>query len=423
MPYFGASPSSTLASADLNGQALILDADADTTITADTDDQIDIRISGADDFRFTANTLTALAGSTIAAQALTATTLTGSGVLSIDDTTDSTSGTSGSIHTDGGLGVAKDIYVGSQITIQNGSAGAPSINLAGDTDTGLYWTSQALAYVTDTTERARFAASNLYLADTANANMTAANGGITINQTDADNEILALKSSDVAHGMTDETETDTFGLMEKEGAAGGGLRIQGATEGTVGMQLAANVVSVNTTKTSSGRASNEIRTYKKSGTAVGNTGANANMLLVSADGDVAGFIVDSDGDVFIDGSQSAFDEYDDGMMLRTFMQEQTPKGIIKTEFDKWVKYNKKSLEESGIIGTIDPDNPDHYHKDGTLSRPLVCMTQLQRLEVGAIVQQRAMFETLKSVVEEMLPGFADKLNERLEEQHLPALPA
>ena len=34
--------------------------------TADTDDQIDIKIAGADDFRFTANTFTALAGSTIA---------------------------------------------------------------------------------------------------------------------------------------------------------------------------------------------------------------------------------------------------------------------------------------------------------------------------------------------------------------------
>ena len=65
MPYFGASPSSTLASADLNGQALILDADADTTITADTDDQIDIRISGADDFRMTANNFNVLSGSTL----------------------------------------------------------------------------------------------------------------------------------------------------------------------------------------------------------------------------------------------------------------------------------------------------------------------------------------------------------------------
>ena len=48
---------------DLNGESLTLDADADTTITADTDDQIDIAIAGADDFRFTANTFTALSGS------------------------------------------------------------------------------------------------------------------------------------------------------------------------------------------------------------------------------------------------------------------------------------------------------------------------------------------------------------------------
>ena len=48
---------------DVNGQELILDADADTSITADTDDQIDIKIAGADDFQFTANTFTALSGS------------------------------------------------------------------------------------------------------------------------------------------------------------------------------------------------------------------------------------------------------------------------------------------------------------------------------------------------------------------------
>ena len=52
---------------DLNGAVLTVDADADTTITADTDDQIDIAIAGADDFQFTANTFTALSGSTISA--------------------------------------------------------------------------------------------------------------------------------------------------------------------------------------------------------------------------------------------------------------------------------------------------------------------------------------------------------------------
>ena len=60
-----ATNSSSITSTDLNGSELVLDTDGDTTIAADTDDTIDIKISGADDFRFTANTLTALSGSSI----------------------------------------------------------------------------------------------------------------------------------------------------------------------------------------------------------------------------------------------------------------------------------------------------------------------------------------------------------------------
>ena len=47
---------------DMNGVELILDADADTTITADTDDTIDIKIAGSDLYQFTASTFTAPAG-------------------------------------------------------------------------------------------------------------------------------------------------------------------------------------------------------------------------------------------------------------------------------------------------------------------------------------------------------------------------
>jgi len=66
MPYIGTAPSSELANADLNGQELILDVDADTSLHASTDDQIDFKISGADDFQMTANTFTVLSGSTLA---------------------------------------------------------------------------------------------------------------------------------------------------------------------------------------------------------------------------------------------------------------------------------------------------------------------------------------------------------------------
>jgi len=63
------------------GGKIILDDDGDTFIEAPTDDTIDIHIAGAKDFVFTANTFTAESGSTIAAQALTATTVTASGEI------------------------------------------------------------------------------------------------------------------------------------------------------------------------------------------------------------------------------------------------------------------------------------------------------------------------------------------------------
>jgi len=114
MPYLGVTPS-TAASADLDGKELILDADADTTITADTDDQIDIRIAGADDFQFTANTLTALSGSTIATNTIAETT-GGSGVtidgLLIKDTT---------------------------AAFADGAVTTPSITNTGDLNTGVYF--------------------------------------------------------------------------------------------------------------------------------------------------------------------------------------------------------------------------------------------------------------------------------------------
>jgi hypothetical protein len=53
--------------ADLDGiaDALVLDGDGDTTISAPTDDQIDIEVAGADDFTITANAFNVLSGSTI----------------------------------------------------------------------------------------------------------------------------------------------------------------------------------------------------------------------------------------------------------------------------------------------------------------------------------------------------------------------
>lgn len=68
---------------DLNGQLLILDADGNTLLDASTDNVVDVTIGGADDFRFAANTFTALSGSSVVVEsgALTIT----SGTLNVVD--------------------------------------------------------------------------------------------------------------------------------------------------------------------------------------------------------------------------------------------------------------------------------------------------------------------------------------------------
>ena len=59
MPYIGFSTTdqqqfAVFSSPDINGTKLIIDADGDTSITADTDDQIDIEVAGSDEIRITA---------------------------------------------------------------------------------------------------------------------------------------------------------------------------------------------------------------------------------------------------------------------------------------------------------------------------------------------------------------------------------
>jgi hypothetical protein len=128
---------------DCNGNNLILDADADTYIDGGTaDDTLDIYVAGAKDFTITANTLTAQSGSTIAAQALTATTVVASGIVKTDDTTAATSTTDGSLQTDGGLSVALDGVIGDDLLMLSDASvihfGADSeVTLTHNADKGL----------------------------------------------------------------------------------------------------------------------------------------------------------------------------------------------------------------------------------------------------------------------------------------------
>ena len=188
MPYVGPAPTPN-APKDLQGGELKLDADADTSITADTDDTIHFKIAGADDFTFTANTFTAESGSTIAAQALTATTLTttgattaaditASGIIKTDDTTEATSTTDGSLQTDGGLSVVKDAVFGDDIKLISDSS---VIHFGNDLDI-------TLTHAADT---------GLTLNGTFDATVVTADGGLKADNITIDGTEIDLSSGDL----------------------------------------------------------------------------------------------------------------------------------------------------------------------------------------------------------------------------------
>ena len=123
---------------------------------------------------------TIIGGASVAAgsfAAVVGTTITGSGVLSIDDTTDTTSGTDGSIHTDGGLGIAKALWVATTsrfvgVTTHGGNV----VSDADSTDdlgtTGVRW---ANLFVDDVTLTTTLTAGTSLIAGT----LTLAGGSIT----------------------------------------------------------------------------------------------------------------------------------------------------------------------------------------------------------------------------------------------------
>jgi len=128
----------------------------------------------------------------------------------------------------------------------------------------------------DFRERMRIS-KTVYIGDTANAKMTQ---GLTINQGANDDEILALKSSDVAHGMTDLAETDTFGYMKKSSPGDGGLHIDGISEGTIGFHLSADCATFQNTDTTASVGGILVSGQKKSGTTVGAYAADENVIAL-----------------------------------------------------------------------------------------------------------------------------------------------
>src|SRR3990167_2349278 len=247
-----------------------------------------------------------------------------------------------------------------------------------------------------------FGAGILYLGDTGNGNMTV---GLTINQGAADNQAQAWKSSDVSHAMTNVAEADTYGSVQKTDGAYGGLFIEGyiATGKNDGGLLLAGIGTdaASTTHSASGNGVVRISAGVNSAGSRGSVGANGNLLSVENLGSTR-FIVDAEGDLFADGSDvTVYDEYDDAMMLRAFDLNRGERGIVESEWDRFVTYNERDLVNIGILGAPRSEGG------------LINYTLLARFQNGAIWQARQRhFEQAERIA--ALEGQIAELRHRLE---------
>lgn len=230
-----------------------------------------------------------------------------------------------------------------------------------------------------------WAAGSIYAGDTSNAGMTL---GLTLNQGAADDEILSLKSSDVAHGVTSITETDTYLMLKKYDPDAGGGRWYGLSEATVGFGVAGIGTTEDATRSTAGVAPIVLASYVKSGTSVANPGADKNILAVRS-GSATRFILDSDGDSHQDvgTAWTNFDEHDDVALLNRLSAHITRQGDpLKESFRGWLESGRDELERLKLVEF----NSDGHH--------FVNWSRMQMLQIGAIRQLAEQMERYRQAL-------------------------
>ena len=335
---------------DLNGSELILDADGDTSITADTDDQIDIKVAGADDFQIVANNFKVLSGSTLTVES--GATITNSGTAN-------------------GFGALAGID-------DQSSSNDDQLTIT-DTAVVINEDSDDVDFRVETDDL-----THAFFIDGANDEVTlnesagdADAGGLCMNTGSSDGFALTFKNSDVAHFTTNEAENDTYMRLSKYSSSQGGGAIVGYAEGGEAMYLQGicGGGQSSTTKSTSAGAPVIIKGTVEASNAASALPSNHNAAVIMNHTNTR-FIFDGDGDFHADSSSTTFDAYDDAQLVRAYDLSHG-KGVIDSKFDKFVAYNHEKLAELKLVGREENGTPNHF----------VNVTGMQRLHNGAIWQQ------------------------------------
>ena len=343
---------------------IILDADNDTTISADTDDQIDFKTAGEDSFIMAnGGVLTLLNGTTPTINLQDGTTTKGQLIIDSFDQFKITQ-------------AADDDMI-----LSTNDTGRLTIKNDGKFATGGEGTPDCDA------------------------------GGLTLDHNANDTNILTFKNSDVAHGMTSIAETDTYATFEKTSGTEGGMFLETFSEGITNLMLFACSTSEQSTRSTSATGPVEIRGKTKSGTNASTMSGDANILIIRNHATTR-FIFDSDGDFHADSSSTTFDEYDDAQLARTF-DISHGRGVIESKFDKFISYNHEKLAELKLVGREEDGTPNHF----------INVTGMQRLHNGAIWQQYEKHQKLANAVYELAKAAVgeDKANEILEQNDVKLL--
>ena len=205
-------------------------------------------------------------------------TITSSGVVSVDDATESTSGTSGSIHTDGGVGIAKKLHVVGVTTHGD--------NVVSDTDstddlgtTGVRWANLFVDAITTTDNQ------------TVGGNLTVT-GNLTINGTTVTNDATNLLVKDPLIGINNGASSNAsdLGLLMERGSTG--------NNGFMGWDESGDFFTVGTTTgtaDSTGNLTYSFAPFKCSAiTATSGTLAGITSLALNAGATITAGILDED---------------------------------------------------------------------------------------------------------------------------------
>jgi len=220
----------------------------------------------------------------------------------------------------------------------------------------------------------------LFINETSNANQTI---GLTINSAGNQTANISLKGSSVAHGLTTYAETDTYGWISLADG-NGGIAIQGVNDTAQSDSLDAAVRIRGYQRGTANNATNNtaagavcIEGIEHDGSnSIEDIGAAENILVIKsgAGTDDTTHIFEGNGDILLDGSSSAFDDYDDVALLTAWNGAVANEDRYKVEFKDWVDEHKSTLEDLDII---------HPNKDGSFHYSI---KNLNSLMVGAIRQ-------------------------------------